>query len=287
MYITQILLAIASSSVPWTGTNGFSIIGYSLGGGIAASFTNTFPNLVASLTLIGPGGIVKGRQVAWSSKFLYQTESILPQWSIEYLMRRMLWSSTMSSPPQPGDRLKATTATAAELGNEASLLLYKNHPQVDATSAVQWQLENHPGFVPAYISAIRHAPITHQHEAWRRIGQRQATLRNVIKSAPQIEAINKAVISAALVPGKVLLILGRNDPIIKPEEVGVDAEKCFGKDNLATVIIDGGHEIPMSHADEVASAILWHWTERVVPEELAEPFGRLHKLMDAQQEDLR
>jgi pimeloyl-ACP methyl ester carboxylesterase len=79
LYTTQILLALASSPLPWTGTNGFSIIGYSLGGGISASFTDTFPNLVQSLVLLCPSGIVRLSHVAWSSKFLYQTEGILPE----------------------------------------------------------------------------------------------------------------------------------------------------------------------------------------------------------------
>jgi hypothetical protein len=42
------------------------------------------------------------------------------------------------------------------------------------------------------------------------------------------------------------------------EEVSVDARDAFGEANLETVIIDGGHEIPMSHADEVTDAILKH-----------------------------
>ena len=61
--------------------------------------------------------------------------------------------------------------------------------------------------------------------------------------------------------GKVLLVLGRTDPIVTVEEVGVDAEKCFGRENLETVIIDGGHEIPTSHAKDVAQAILSYWKQ--------------------------
>ena len=79
LYITQILLAIASSDLAWTGTNGFSIIGYSLGGGISAAFTDTFPGLVDSLILLAPSGVVRLKQIAWSSKFLYQAEGVLPE----------------------------------------------------------------------------------------------------------------------------------------------------------------------------------------------------------------
>jgi hypothetical protein len=48
LYGTGILLAITSSPLPWT-PGGFSLIGYSLGGGIAADFASSFPNIVRSL----------------------------------------------------------------------------------------------------------------------------------------------------------------------------------------------------------------------------------------------
>ena len=59
--------------------------------------------------------------------------------------------------------------------------------------------------------------------------------------------------------GKVLLVLGRTDPIVTVEEVGVDAKSCFGEGNLEMVVIEGGHEIPTSHAKEVAGAVLRYW----------------------------
>lgn len=48
LYSTAILLAITSSPLPWT-PGGFSLIGYSLGGGIAADFASSFPTIVKSL----------------------------------------------------------------------------------------------------------------------------------------------------------------------------------------------------------------------------------------------
>lgn len=48
LYTTEILLALTSSPLAWT-PGGFSLIGYSLGGGIAADFASSFPNIVKSL----------------------------------------------------------------------------------------------------------------------------------------------------------------------------------------------------------------------------------------------
>jgi hypothetical protein len=110
---------------------------------------------------------------------------------------------------------------------------------------VQWQLQHHPGFVPAFISAIRYAPITNQHASWKRIAER-------VKKGG----------SEGMGPGRVLLVLGKTDPIVTVAEVGEDARECFGERALETVVVDGGHEIPMSHAREVADAILRYWGEK-------------------------
>lgn len=45
LYTTQILLAITSSPLAWT-PGGFSIIGYSLGGGIVADYASFLPAMV-------------------------------------------------------------------------------------------------------------------------------------------------------------------------------------------------------------------------------------------------
>jgi pimeloyl-ACP methyl ester carboxylesterase len=60
---------------------------------------------------------------------------------------------------------------------------------------------------------------------------------------------------------KVLLVLGKTDPIVIPKEIEADATECFGRGNLETVVIDGGHDIPTSHANDVAKAILRFWGE--------------------------
>jgi pimeloyl-ACP methyl ester carboxylesterase len=124
---------------------------------------------------------------------------------------------------------------------------------VTVTSAVQWQIRHHKGFVPAFISAIRNAPITNQHESWSRIGNRL--------SAQKANSADQQAMHNGLWRSKVLLILGKTDPIVIPKEVEADATECIGKGNLETVIIDGGHDIPTSDAKAVAKAILRFWGE--------------------------
>ncbi|TLD18735.1 hypothetical protein E2P81_ATG11645 [Venturia nashicola] len=258
LYTAQILLALASSPLPWSGTNAFSIIGYSLGGGISTSFTSTFPTLVASLVIIAPSGILREHHIAWQSKILYSTEGILPESLIQWLVKRR-----MAEDPPPTDEKhdsSATDAVKAETGNAHSDLLkranaplFPHRPTVNVGGAVQWQIQKHAGFLPAFVSAIRHAPITAQHPYWRKIGERL--------TAQKINSADAEAMNNGLWRSKVLMILGSTDPIIIKKEVEEDAEECFGKGNLETVVVEGGHEIPMSEAKEVTEAILKFWGE--------------------------
>ena len=61
--------------------------------------------------------------------------------------------------------------------------------------------------------------------------------------------------------GKVLMILGGTDGIIVRREIEKDAIECFGHSNLETVIIDAGHDVPISEARQVAKSILRFWGE--------------------------
>ena len=74
LHTTTILLALSSSSLPWTG-NGetFSLVGLSLGGGIVANFASYFPSLVSSLVLLAPSGLVRQSHATLMNKILYNT----------------------------------------------------------------------------------------------------------------------------------------------------------------------------------------------------------------------
>jgi pimeloyl-ACP methyl ester carboxylesterase len=254
LYTSQILLAIASSPLAWTGTNGFAILGYSLGGGIAASFTSTFPNLVSSLILIASSGLVRESHIAWQSKVLYSTEGTLPEWLIQILVRKRLSSSSTSPDEEKTGPEDALAAETEQVGT-AQLPLFPHHPLVSVASAVQWQLDNHIGFIPAFISSIRHAPIMAQQPHWAKIGARL--------TAQKANSADRNAQNNGLWRSKVLMILGKTDSVIIRSEIEEDAIACLGQGNLETVVIDAGHDVPISKPREVVSAILRFWGEDV------------------------
>ena len=105
LYATQILLVLASSALSWTGNDSFHLIGYSLGGGVAVSFTRYFASMVRSLTLVAGGGLIRRSHVSWKSRLLYTT-GILPESLLEYLVQRRL------SPRQAGGTVSEDTVAA-------------------------------------------------------------------------------------------------------------------------------------------------------------------------------
>jgi len=55
----QLLFAASSSPLPWC-TEGFNVVGFSLGGGITMEFVASFPWLVRSVALLAPTGLLRG-----------------------------------------------------------------------------------------------------------------------------------------------------------------------------------------------------------------------------------
>ena len=106
LYATTILLALTSSPLAWTG-NGerFSLIGYSLGGGIVANFTSYFPSLVSSLVLFAPGGLVRQNRITLLNRILYNTglinETTLERVTIGRMRRGEPLVKTNKEDPKP------------------------------------------------------------------------------------------------------------------------------------------------------------------------------------------
>ncbi|KAM0814615.1 hypothetical protein AB5N19_00405 [Seiridium cardinale] len=249
LYTTQVLLVLASSSLPWTS---FHLVGYSLGGCLAVSFTRYFSKRVESLTLIAGGGLIRRYHVGWQSRLLYDSK-LLPEWLVRWLVRRRIKPS--ADPPQAagGSDLVAAESKPQQSGNgDASggkgfdvASISRHRPHVSVSSVVTWQIDHHEGFINAFLSTIRNAPIYAPQDDW---GVLRALL-SARRLAPQETK------PPGLVKGKVLLVLGRDDPVVVPSETIEDAEEALGKDGVAVEVLDAGHELPITLSAEVADCI--------------------------------
>jgi len=245
-------------------------VGYSLGGGVSISFTRYLPHLVQSLTLIAPGGLIRPKHIGWRSRFLY-SRGIFPEFLLEYLVKKRLQPQVRhSTPPTLAVAKDADEAVGAEIshseggkpnGNsDASggdsfddATLSRRFPHVSVASAVSWQLANHAGFIPAFMSSIRYAPIYSQHAVWAIIGARL--------SEQKANPTDDEVVKRGLLKSKVLMILGATDPVVIVEEISKDAKVVLGDGNVEIVVIEAGHELPITKSTEVAEAMWRFWTE--------------------------
>lgn len=260
LFATQIFLALSSSPLSWTGSGSdrFSLVGYSLGGGVAASFTSYFPNLVSSLILLAPAGLIRESQISFKSRLLY-SPSIIPDSLIRFLVDRRLRAGPLSTtPPSPrsdDQKLDVETVVNAEVPRKEAVpglvTLSTTHPNVTIWGSVGFQLQHHPGFVRAFISSIRHAPVFGQYETWSKIGQRLSEQRELSPSKQQTEGLHS---------GKVLIIYGKHDTTILADHLVEDASLHL-KGNVEFRSLDAGHEFPVNNSDEVATFISDFWAQ--------------------------
>ena len=141
LYTSTILLALSTSPLSWTG-NGetFSLIGYSLGGGIVANFTSYFPSLVSSLVLLAPAGLVRESRITLTNKILYNTGLINETTLEKVIMGRM----RRGDPPiraGPNEKPSIETAVEGEMPKEkddtpAPLALSRIKPEATISGVI-------------------------------------------------------------------------------------------------------------------------------------------------------
>lgn len=265
LYTSQILLVLASSNLPWTGDEGFHLVGYSLGGGITVSFATYFPYMLRSLTLVAGSGLIRRTHVGWRSRLLYSS-GWLPERLLQWLVGARLTPGTTTDEKE----------TAASSGEDLALEVAEAAPSrqlrgnsdasggdsfdravlptgATVASVIGWQLRHHVGFVPAFMSTIRHGPIYEDWVHWRRLGSLLAERRT--------DDCRPAPPPPGLVGGKILMVLGRTDPVVVKEELVHDATEALGPDGFEAVVLEAGHEVAMSMGHVVARTTMQFWED--------------------------
>lgn len=166
---------------------------------------------------------------------MYSTNGLIPEWLIERLVAKRLWTgpqTARSIEPEP-DTAPIKSEDARYLSGNQTLL--PENPESTVGNVVDWQILHHKGFVPAFISSIRYAPVHNQHHRWRRLRE-------------HIEQGN--------FPKQVHIVLGAKDPVIVAEEVTEDVKEVLGKRNLKFKVFgDVGHEVGIEKAEEIAGLV--------------------------------
>jgi pimeloyl-ACP methyl ester carboxylesterase len=248
LFATQILFAIASSSLSWNGaaSGGFSIIAFSLGGGICMSFAAHFPYLVNSIVLLAPGGILRYLPKEYETT-LVRYHYLVPSKYLRRVVGNILGVNLSNSPlghTNPVDQ----DQTGPEVSQDAKLL---RQGVLDISAIVQWQFDYHKGFVHSFINTIEHGPLTHQHADWEKAC-------NVIKGDTIKSSASSR--SSRLFNSRILVIFGDNDGVVVEKHVSDDlSEMIGGSEHVEFKVVPGGHGFPVPSSEEVVRHISEFW----------------------------
>lgn len=258
LFVSQILLVLASSPLAWTGNNAFSLIGYSLGGGIAVNFAATFPDMIESLILLSPAGVIRPANIGRLSRLVF-TSGLVPERLLAWMTKNRLRkpidnavSKRRPAPPTPastlasGQRAKKMLTPIEEEEKEDFVDVAmqeavdpptQQNPtpfEREVISYVHWSLDFNDGFVPAMMSTIRHAPLMEQQHYWRQLAKRK--------------------------PGTTAVLIGQDDNLIQREDYEEDALPLIGgRDNVFWRIVPGAHNFPFTHPRGALKAIYEFW----------------------------
>jgi pimeloyl-ACP methyl ester carboxylesterase len=244
---------LATSPLSWTGDNAFCLVGYSLGGGIAASFTEMFPTVVKALVLIAPAGIIREHHNLRTKQMFALTSPWMPEGTWKYLLHKRTGTTPMSLPAAlgSGDPDEGTNPDAAVeeiIKGEANEEAGK-----EVVDSIKWQIDTNHGFIKAFISSVRFGPTSGETDTWRNIGAR---LTEQQSKKDDVEAQRKG-----LVGGKILVMMGNKDSIILRNEVEPDLKAAFGRQNVKMAIFEAGHDLPVQMPGKVTEKIWETWKE--------------------------
>lgn len=151
LYTSQ--LAMLLQKVGWDKTD---VVGVSLGGGIATSFTAFYPEMVNKLVLIAPAGLMKREDMPLISKVLtlpFVHHFIMNQPYIRPLLINAI------------ERFSKTTRLAQSgLDEDTEATIAK------ITKIATYQFINHDGFFRAFLGTVVKFPFTELRERYKRVG---------------------------------------------------------------------------------------------------------------------
>ncbi|KAI9711066.1 MAG: hypothetical protein M1828_001993, partial [Chrysothrix sp. TS-e1954] len=242
LFATQILFAIASSPVAWTGrVDKFSIIGFSLGGCIALDFAGTFPSLVEGLVLLGPAGMIRRLPRSYTRFFIrHPPPGGLLRGYLRGLIGELLGVRVGRMRRRLGDSRGVLDAGAQHVGADTTTA----SAEMDISGLLQWQYDYHEGHVDSFVDTINHGPVMGQHAIWKKAC-------DVVRG--------EACPSSGLHNSKILVFLGDADDVVIAEETSRDLLSFLPDRHVVFKLLPGGHGFVYPNSEEITSTIAQFW----------------------------
>lgn len=258
LFSSQILIALASSPLSWTGASagGFSIIGFSLGGGITMSFAAHFPYLIRSIILLAPSGIIRSLPSGYGSIFL-RYSNIVPSSYLRRLVGNILGAKLgMESQFCSESKESPVHEAESQLSADSALGVKQS---INVSSIMQWQFDNHRGFLHSFVNTSQHGPVWHQQPDWNKVCE----IIKGEKTPPEHQSYH-------LQKSKILFIFGDADEIVIGKEIVKDFEQMLGgSEKVEFKVVPGNHGFPVLSSKEVVRHISDFWEAEKCCEERA------------------
>lgn len=239
LFSLQILFAVASSPIHWTGPNTFALIGFSLGGSIAMSFAGTFPDMVDSIVQLGPAGLIRNLPDSYKSIFIRHPWLAPSSDFMRKLVGRVIGVRTGTRETPAPER--------TAMGKSGDEPRHVDYNQLDLAAIVQWQYDHHQGFIHSFTNTIRHGPQTGQAFAWQKPC-------DVIKGKART---NSKLFSDPY--SRVLVFLGNEDDVVVRQETVEDLTEVLGASRLSFRYMPGGHGFPYPNSKKIVDHVAGFW----------------------------
>ncbi|CAG8950316.1 hypothetical protein HYFRA_00006809 [Hymenoscyphus fraxineus] len=256
LYATQILLAISTSPTSWTGSKsgGFSLVGYSMGGGVVVSFAGYFPQLINSVVLMAPGGLYTSLPPEYHALHV-RYSWIFPSKYVKYAIRKLLNGTTGAVSQDETTFPNSQSNYGIQASTKCSpRIVVSPEISLDVPAVVNWEIDNNRAFIHSVTSSIRHAPIENQFSAW-------SFLRTLIEENEGSKTVSGQ--PNRLSGTKVLLLVGNQDSILPKHQLCRNAQNALGSENVEIMGFNGGHDFPITHGVEVAETVSDFWKIQV------------------------
>ncbi|EAU82658.2 hypothetical protein CC1G_12426 [Coprinopsis cinerea okayama7 len=198
------------------------VCGVSMGGGIAATFTSQFPNLVdENIVLVASAGIMESTDISRTAKFM--SSPLVQTLASSGPVRRLANQTSSNLPVDPVMDLESEMETKARQRGRDSVQA--------AVEIVRLQSAHLPGYNAALSSSLRDGPIRGQKEAFS---------------------------SKGFEGRKVLLIHGTMDTTVDPKyspQILQLLPKETRRRSKLVQVEGAGHDVTLSHPDRVAGAM--------------------------------
>ena len=149
LFCAQLLYALYASPLSW---DRFSVVGYSLGGGIAVAFAACFGARIDALVLLAPSGVLRASRLSLPLRLARSgwLPAALEALLVGLQLRRRTRYHAHDPPPPDG---------------------------LDYAHIMAWQAGQHPGFLRAFAASFRDGPIYDRHAEWRSVARQRLVRR--------------------------------------------------------------------------------------------------------------